>query len=43
MRGDWDATAGANRAFVLRGQLSAPAVPVACEELLGAMTGFWDS
>ncbi|MFD8910234.1 hypothetical protein [Streptomyces sp. NPDC059575] len=35
---DWDATAGANRAYVFRGPLSAAAVPAEGETLLGAVT-----
>ncbi|MEW2130422.1 hypothetical protein [Streptomyces sp. NPDC005435] len=35
---DWDAAAGANRAFVFQGPLSAAAVPAEGETLLGAVT-----
>ncbi|WP_189554415.1 hypothetical protein [Streptomyces lavendofoliae] len=35
---DWDATAGANRAFVFEGRLSAATVPADGETLLGAVT-----
>lgn len=35
---DWDATAGANRAFVFRGPLSPATVPTEGETLLGAVT-----
>jgi hypothetical protein len=35
---DWDATAGANRAFVSNGPLSAAAVPYEGETLIGAVT-----
>ena len=35
---DWDATAGANRAFVFHGPLSAATVPAEGETLLGAVT-----
>ncbi|MEU2180211.1 hypothetical protein [Streptomyces thermolilacinus] len=35
---DWDATAGANRAFVFRSPLSAATAPAGGETLLGAVT-----
>ncbi|MEU0275778.1 hypothetical protein [Streptomyces sp. NPDC006307] len=35
---DWDATAGANRAFVFTGPLSAATVPAEGDTLLGAVT-----
>jgi hypothetical protein len=38
MCGDWDTTAGANRAFVFRGQLSVATVPAEGETLLIAVT-----